>query len=666
MLLKHLYDFAESRRLFDHLPFKPETPVRWIIELDSNGKVIGDGPRETQGAERNKGKEYDVPKTIRPTGGGQVADFLVDDIGAIFALNTKPDKELKPRAVINLKAKHEDFWRQIKEADAATGNPVFKSLLRFHENLGGAAPGFLRLDSTDSPKWMVRQASGGEVRLGNDLFTFAIGGILILDEAVREYWRRIHAQEMAEDEEAAPLGVCLITGKSAVPIARTHTIYGGMVTGLSKPAKGTGAGIVGADKPAFWSYGLQKAATDQADDESDDQRDKNPGYLSPCSIRASKGYLLALQHLSSKKDHWIWLGPAWLCFWAVETEAASNIFAQLLKKPYPERVRKFMKSPWSGLEKPPPETDQFIAVTLTAAGPRIVIKNWLQMPLTSAEKHLKKWFADLAIGSDNAEPQTRAANEDEEFAPLAVSRLAGCTAPLTVKAGRLVPDYEKLQPDIAAQLYRAALEGTAPSISLIKPILDQLHSKLVRNENYQLLYDQSRFALLKLILNRNRKGNTMTIEAKLTANTDDPAYNCGRLLAILAATQEKAFNADKKRGEEWTTANATIVDRYFGTASSSPASVFPLLCRLNRHHLNKIAKSDRFAGQERFIEEQIQAVCALFKPTQPGKPPVFPRTLDLQQQGRFALGFYQQQAEDAAVRQANRKNDDTTNKSETK
>jgi hypothetical protein len=104
-----------------------------------------------------------------------VADFLVDDIGAIFGLNSKPEKELKPRAVTNLKAKHGDFWRQIKEADVAAGNPVFKSLLRFHENLADVAPNFLRLDASESPKWMVRHAGDGEVRLGNDLFTFAVG-----------------------------------------------------------------------------------------------------------------------------------------------------------------------------------------------------------------------------------------------------------------------------------------------------------------------------------------------------------------------------------------------------------------------------------------------------------------------------------------------------------
>ena len=73
----------------------------------------------------------------------------------------------------------------------------------------------------------------------------------------------------------------------------------------------------------------------------------------------------------------------------------------------------------------------------------------------------------------------------------------------------------------------------------------------------------------------------------------------------------------------------------------------------------KIRKSERYGGHERFIQEQIEAVLVLFKPARPGLPPTFPRTLDLQAQGRFALGFYQQNAAEAAARQAHKK-DPTT------
>ena len=124
--------------------------------------------------------------------------------------------------------------------------------------------------------------------------------------------------------------------------------------------------------------------------------------------------------------------------------------------------------------------------------------------------------------------------------------------------------------------------------------------------------------------------------------TDDDAYNCGRLLAVLAEAQDKAH--------DYKLEGAGVSERYFGTASVSPASVFPLLLRLNRHHLDKIGKSDRFAGQGRFIELEIEAVLAHFRPAAENAAPGFPRHLDLQAQGRFAIGFYQQKANAAEKR----------------
>jgi CRISPR-associated protein Csd1 len=625
MLLKHLYDFAVSRDLLDDPAFRRNTPVRWIIHLDRAGKLIGQGPQETLGPRKNKGHEYDVPKTTRATNSGTVADFLVDDIGAIFCLPGDPSEERNERAAAKLAAKHADYWEQIRVAQNVTGDERFGALLAFHTSLPGSAPSFLRPDAKGTG-WTVTSSSGEQMALGSDMLTFAVEAVLFCDETIREYWRGVHAKETADAEGSAQVGTCIVTGQPNVALARTHTP---MVTGLPKPAKGTGAGVVGFESEAFRSYGFEKS------------------YNAPTSITASRGYLLALQHLARNQNHWLPLGPAWLCFWAVESKDATDIFSRLLRQPDPMTVRKFFASPWAGLEKEPPATDRFIAATLTAAGPRIVVKAWVQMPLAKAAENFRAWFADLKINAGRGESLNELSTEEDAFPPLAVKKLAGCTAPLTKKGNRFIPDEEKQRPDVIAQLYRAALEGTAPSIALIKPLLDQLHSRLLRDENYTLLYDESRFALLKLILNRNQTTPAMELKPSLTTDTDDPAYNCGRLLAVLAAAQDKAH--------DFRLEGPGVAERYFGTASVSPASVFPLLLRLNRHHLNKIGKSERFGGHEHFIQREIEAVLVLFKPAQAGRPPAFPRTLDLQSQGRFALGFYQQTAADAAARNANKK-----------
>ena len=150
------------------------------------------------------------------------------------------------------------------------------------------------------------------------------------------------------------------------------------------------------------------------------------------------------------------------------------------------------------------------------------------------------------------------------------------------------------------------------------------------------LLNHSRFALAKLILNRNRKENNMEITEQQDAKAEDAAYQCGRLLAVLAEAQAKAHDYQLE--------GAGVAERYFGTAMASPASVFPVLLKLNRHHLNNIRKSDKYKGHDRFLDEAIQEVSTKIYP--------FPRTLDLHAQGRFALGFYQQKAADRVAREA--------------
>ena len=92
---------------------------------------------------------------------------------------------------------------------------------------------------------------------------------------------------------------------------------------------------------------------------------------------------------------------------------------------------------------------------------------------------------------------------------------------------------------------------------------------------------QTRMALLRTILNRNRKEGEPMIEPQIF-ETNDPAYNCGRLLAVLGKAQQKAH--------EYKLEGPGVAERYFGTASTAPSSVFPLLIRLNRHHLSKIGQ----------------------------------------------------------------------------
>lgn len=607
MLLKHLYDFAVSRRLLDDDAFETRA-IRFVIELTSTGELIGVQDISPDG---KRGFDFPaVPKTARVKK-GKVAEFLADGIDSIFGLSPDPEK---PKDADMLAAKCDDFWSQIDAAATETKFPALAVLQKFRPK-SGTPPSFLKLADG---KWAVITATGSEVRLAGASLTFRVSGELLHAEqtVVAPYWRAVFARTIAEEEEASDLGRCLITGDCDVPIARTHTPRIGNI-----PNVGIDGTIVSFEKsaPAFSSYG--KVQSNNA----------------PCSVSATRAYSKALQFLVDRKDHSVAVGKTKLCFWAAETPIAKTPFA-FLNKPDPKIVRDFVRAPFAGIERGLAHRDRFFAVTLAGNSGRIVVRHWLQVTVEKAVENLQHWFTDLELDVlERPAKKAKPAGKEKDFHPLSIYWLSCAT----------VREAKDLPADVPAQLYRAALEGTAPSLALLKPLLDQLHSRLLRDENYNLIYDESRFALLKLILNRNQTDPAMELKSSLTTDTDDPAYNCGRLLAVLAATQAKAHDF-KLEGPG-------VAERYFGTASVSPASVFPLLLRLNRHHLSKIGKSERFGGHERFIQQQIEAVLVLFKPAQPGRPPTFPRTLDLQSQGRFALGFYQQTAADAAARQANKK-----------
>jgi len=621
MLLKQLYDFAISRKLLDDLAFGPKA-VRWIIDLDLDGEgnLVAAGPQATGDGKR--GREFSCPVTTRNKNVGGVAEFLADSLTGVFGLDPEPEAPMPPRRRADrdennrLRLKCDDFWRQIAEAQRATGNGLLHLPLMFRASVRDSVPAFLRWGKSsgaadkEKPAWWVRHAGGDESRLGPDCFTFRVNGKLLLDdESLRSWWRGIHAQEVKTTEEGSEVGLCLVTGKSGVSIATTHnpTIKG--VRG-SQPS---GAKIVSFEKsaPAFSSFGLEQSLN------------------APTSNEAASAYCTALNWLLGHDDHRIHLAGTTLCFWTRQSEVESSLFARLLNRPDPKSVSDFVKTPFSGIERQLARADQFCAVTLAGNGGRVAVHHWLQVTLEHAVENLRLWFADLQLATPNS-PQSRKGKnlgEKESIPPLALFRLA-CTT---------VREAKDLPADVPAQLYRAAFEATAPPVSLVQPILSQLHSRLVRAEKYIPLYDESRFALLKLILNRNRKGSVMEIKSKLVADTADPAYNCGRLLSV--------FNSLQRSAHEGKLEGATIAERYFGSASASPSAAFSILWRLHQHHLKKLRqKGEKGQKAAHRIKETIAQICSRFAPQSPGESPELPRVLTLTEQGRFALGFYQQEA----------------------
>jgi CRISPR-associated protein Csd1 len=621
MLLQALNEFykrATRENLIEEAAFT-EKYIRWNIPLKTDGSLEGIGLTENP-SPKNDGRVFSVPKTNRPKNAGGVSEFLWDGIEAVFCLkpdpeSVEPDDKKRQRQDDNRQAKFDDFWQQIEKAFAETESPFLQAVLQFRDNFQQKeTPEFVRwgsLNEGDTACWLVKTASGKEEKFKADNFTFQVNGeFLFENEILREFWRKTFDEEKSSSEGESQNGICLVSGERDVAISASHLPKISGVPGTVA----TGASLISFDKDSFCSYGIGKS------------------YNSPVSFAAVEGYTNALNYLVSNQKHRLRVGETTLCFWARKSDEPTDWIATLFDSPDEKTLDSFMKAPFRGEEfLPELKTDDFYSVTLGGNAGRVVVRNWMHISVAEAIENFDKWFEDLKIV-----PMRN--HDNDKIPPFNLFLLARST----------VRDAKDLRAEVPTQLYRAALENHTPSMILAKNIVDRIAVDLAK-DGRKSLTNLSRFALLKLIVNRNEKEESKMIEEKLNSEIRDEAYNCGRLLAIFEELQAAAH--------DYKLEGASVVERYYGTASSTPNSAFGILWRLHQHHLKKVSRSNR--GKAEAIKQKIAEICAKFTNN---NPPQFPRSFNLQAQGRFALGFYQQIAFDKEARDAYFKNKDQAEK----
>ena len=657
MLLKALYDLALERRLLDteHLERRS---VHILVPLTSEGALAAEGVIPLTAAdEKGKtglGKRLVMTRFPGENNGGK-AYFLAESCAYILGIETPSGRglalpgereSLSDRSFDQLRS-YFHFWDQIKTARESTGLSELDALVRFKQRYLGENSGrvihrlpFVELRELekkrkgDALEVCARSVTGEWIPLKGLIITFQVDGNLVFsgepEAPLTQYWKKTYryhayASERSQNQsEPIPRGLCLVTGRTDTFPAGSHKPKIKRVPGVSPG----GGYLIAVDGTAFYSYG------------------RTGNSNSPVSEEAAAAYALGLQSLLDNENHSLKIGPTVVCFWARQDERQADFIGSMLRKADPKAVADFLKSPWAGVDRELAGKDRFYSVTLSGNAGRIVVRHWMQITVAQARENLREWFSDLEIVSlwpqvtDTEKRKAKSAdssggtNEKEGRNPLAVQGLALAT----VRESK----SKDLRNEVVAQLYRAALEGTAPSVLLLKAILHEFKVALVTDSSAKprFPFSPSRFALLRLVLNRNRKESDAVIEPQVF-ETHDAAYNCGRLLAVLAAAQDQAH--------QFALEGPGIAERYFGTASASPALVFPLLLRLNRHHLAKIS-----IGSALYMERRIQNIIAHFTSAASGQPPEFPRHLSLQAQGRFAIGFYQEKAAADAQRRRDR------------
>jgi CRISPR-associated protein Csd1 len=413
----------------------------------------------------------------------------------------------------------------------------------------------------------------------NPLFSFRLtedGGSPIFERPAL-----MDAIEKMNDSEDVIHGTCLITGQTDRPIERLHTSIKG-VWG----AQTAGANIVSFNLRAFESYG----------------NEQKQGENAPVSVSAAFAYTTALNYLLGKDSKQrIQVGDASTIFWADKSCALEESFSFLFSEPHkdnddhPDRnveaVKVLYESVQRGKASVDKEDNRFFVLGLAPNAARIAIRFWLHGTVQEFSERIVQHFEDLKIEHASFENPY-----------LSLFRL------LLSVATQHKADH--IPPNLGGEVMRSILQGLPYPTTLFQAAVRRFRIE----QEGRFIYPQA--AIIKAYLNRNYKEK---LTVSLNINHTNPGYLLGRLFAVL----------EKIQAEAQPDINATIRDRFYGAASSTPVTVFRNLIKLSTHHLPKLEEKrriyfDKLTGE---ILEKIND---------------FPRLLPIEDQGRFAIGYYHQ------------------------
>lgn len=412
---------------------------------------------------------------------------------------------------------------------------------------------------------------------GNPNLSFRLAGeseLVCQRPVVKESIERL-AEEAADSQDK---GICLITGEER-GISRLHPAIKG-VWG----AQTSGANIISFNLDAFRSWG------------------KEQGNNAPVGERPAFAYTTTLNHLLRKgSPQRLQVGDSSTVFWAERPTEMETAVVDIFGEPpkddpdrQTEKVAALFKSVHHGRYVRDDADTRFFVLGLSPNAARIAVRFWQVTTVGDLAGHIIQHFEDIRITHGGKQP---------EFLPL--FRLLTSTA-VQGKA-------DNIPPNLAGDTLRAILEGRPYPRTLLTAAVQRCRAE------QDITYPRA--ALIKGCLNRTTRISNPEHKEELTVSLDpdntNPGYRLGRLFALLEYIQKKAMGD----------INATIRDRYYGSASATPSAVFPTLIKLSMNHLGKIEKPG-------WLEKQMGEIIDGIGD--------FPPHLSLEDQGRFAIGYYHQ------------------------
>lgn len=415
-----------------------------------------------------------------------------------------------------------------------------------------------------------------------DNTTFAVEGINLLDlPKLMSFWRdRRQKKAVAVGERERR--ICIASGEFTETLDTTEKIKG-IPGGLA-----TGTNLISFDKDSFCSFGLEQA------------QNAALSASAELNIRSALNALVA----KSRSQGLVFNDTIHL-HWTRQPVDRDPF--DLITTADPEGISALIKSVKEGQQYVGLDTTAYYAMSMSGNGARIVVRDWLESTVPEVERNVAHWFSDLGI----VEPDGIGVKHDFKFSALLY--------------GMVRAEWSEISPILPTELLHGALNGRAA------PLPQTALAAAVRRQ--QLDQDNklnpARIALIKAcllrspIISKSNHQQDLAMTECLNPDSRDSAYLCGRLFAVFDRLQYFALGG----------VNAGVVERYYASASVTPALVMGRLFRNAQFHL---AKAD--GGIATNTGKDFEAItCALGDK--------FPATLDLEGQGRFALGYYHQKAD---------------------
>ena len=384
-----------------------------------------------------------------------------------------------------------------------------------------------------------------------------------------------------EECDSSDAKFCLVSGKYGVPVDTTTAT---MIPGSQAIAKLVAFQV----NSGYDSYGKTKCGN------------------APISEEAEFAYTTALNSMLQKGSrNKFMLGNRTFVFWASSKNEASleaeNSLFELLG--YSEEVkddpnanimkaRKVFESIYSGLLKTELD-DRFYILGLAPNSARIAVVYWSETTLKDFAGKILNHFNDMEIHDTRKDKKPY----------MGIREIIS-----SVTLGGKISDAT---PNLPEAVVKSIFQGL--------PYPQTLYSACVRRIRAEQKLTIARAAIIKAYLNR-QNNNNKTIDIMLDKDNNNQGYLCGRLFAVLENLQFAANGQDSIRSS------------YMNAASTTPSTVFSTILKLSNNHYGKLAKDKK--GLANFFDNQKKEIMAMLQE--------FPDTLELNDQGRFFLGYYHQ------------------------